>query len=721
MRPHAPHRSALFGVAAACAALACRSNPMDDDPIGTNLGPALPPAPVCEKRPEELVAHGDVRVDDYYWLREREDQDVLDYLEAENAYTRERMAPTEALQEELFQELVGRLQENDETVPVKDGPFAYFTRTREGLQYPIHCRKPADGGREEILFDVNAMAKGHGFFSMGARVPSPSHGHIAYAVDRVGRRLYDIEIKNLGRGDVERGISGASGSLAWSADGTAVYYVKRDPGTLRAHQVWRHELGTAASRDTLVFDETDEEYSCYVTRSRSDRFLMIVSSQTLATEVRVLDAEAPEEGFRVLLPRERGHEYSVDHQGDRFLFRTNRGGENFHLVSAPIDAPAEWTDVIPHRFDTLLEDVDAFEDHLVTRERRGGLVRLVVHPNNPSEDSFAIQLDDPAYRVRMTGNAEYRTRAVRYAYSSMTTPNSVLEFDLDTKEVRRLKQDAVGGGFDRGDYVSERIFAAAPDGASVPISLVRRRSSEGSAGPLLLYGYGSYGSSMDASFSPRVLSLLDRGFTYAIAHVRGGQELGRSWYEQGKLHKKMNTFTDFIACGEHLVANGYTTADQMFAMGGSAGGLLVGAVANLRPDLFQGIVAAVPFVDVVTTMLDDTIPLTTFEYDEWGNPNVEADYRYMLSYSPYDQVAAQRYPHMLVTTGLHDSQVQYFEPAKWVAKLRAIAEPGGLLLFECSMEAGHGGVSGRYATLRKTARTYAFLLGLLEDGQAPIL
>ena len=698
-------------------AAACRSTTMDDPSSGA-ARPAAPP--VCEKRPHRLEAHGDVRVDDYFWLNQREDPEVLAHLEAENAFTEARMAPTEALQEEMFEELVSRIQESDVTVPVKSGPYEYYTRTEEGLQYPIHCRRPAGGGAEQVLFDLNEMAEGSGFFSMGARVPSPDHGSIAYAVDRVGRRLYDLEVKNTDRGDAERPIEGTSGSIAWEADGSAIYYVKRDPETLRAYQVWRHVIETSQELDTLVFEEEDEEYSCYVTRSRSRRFLMIVSRQTLATEVRVLDAEDPGAGWRVIAPRERGHEYSVAHLEDRFLIRTNRGAENFRLVSAPVESPGDWTEVIPHRVDTLLEDVDAFRSHIVTRERRGGLVELIVRPLDGGE-SFSIEFDDPAYRVGLTGNAEYEARSLRYSYSSLTTPASILELDLDTGETERLKEARVGGGFDRDDYVSERLFARAADGTSVPISLVKRRDSVGTPGPLLLYGYGSYGSSQDARFSSRTLSLLDRGFTYAIAHVRGGQELGRFWYEQGKLRRKINTFTDFITCGEHLVAEGYTTREQLFAMGGSAGGLLMGAVANMRPDLFRGIVAAVPFVDVVTTMLDDSIPLTTFEYDEWGNPGVEGDYRYMLSYSPYDQVRPQRYPHMLVTTGLHDSQVQYFEPAKWVAKLRAVAAPGGLLLLDCEMEAGHGGVSGRYASLRKSAQTYAFLLGLLEGSAASIL
>lgn len=695
-------------------AAACQTTASDSSTTDSNA----PSPPVCDIRPKELEAHGDVRIDNYYWLNDPANPDVLAYLEAENDYKTAIMAPTQGLQEELFSEFRARLQETDETVPVVRGPYAYFSRTLEGKPYPVHCRRPssAPSAPAEVLFDVNALSQGHGYYSIGTREPSPDHTYIAYAVDTRGRRIYDIEIKNLSRGDIERGIRGTSGNLVWAQDGRTIFYVKRDPVTLRAHQVWKHRLGTSQPLDELVYEETDEEFSCYVTKSRSEKYLFIVSDQTLTSEVRALDASKPDGEWDVVIPRERGHEYSVDHAGDLFFIRTNRDAENFRLVTAPTSNPSDWSERIAHRLDTLIEDVDLFQTHFVTRERRGGLVHLIVRPIDGAGgiQPFEVQFDDPAYEARLTGNATFDTTKVRYSYSSLTTPDAVLELDLENGRTERLKDTVVGGGFDRTAYVSERIFAEADDGTSVPISLVRRRDAT-KPGPLLLYGYGSYGSSIDASFTPNVVSLLDRGFTYAIAHVRGGQVLGRMWYERGKLQKKMNTFTDFIACGEHLVRAGYTTTDQMFAMGGSAGGLLMGAVINMRPELFHGVMAAVPFVDVVTTMLDDTIPLTTFEYDEWGNPNREADYRYMLSYSPYDQVSAQEYPHLLVTTGLHDSQVQYFEPAKWVAKLRAMKTGKRTLLFECEMKAGHGGVSGRYDRLRKTAQTYAFFLSLLDD------
>lgn len=675
-------------------------------------------APVCKPLPKELVAHGDVRIDNYYWLNDRDDPAVISYLEEENAFTQSVLEPTKDLQADLVKEFRARMQETDTTVPVKDGPFEYFTRTVEGKAYPIHCRRRAGrpDGKVEVLFDVNAMSEGHGYYSLGSRATSPDHRSIAYAIDTTGRRIYDIEIRNLERGDIERGIKGTSGNVVWAEDGKTLFYARRDPKTLRSFQIWAHTYETSPGMDRLVFEEADPEYSCYVTKTRSKRFITIVSSQTLSTEVRVIDAMTPNAAPRIVLPRERAHEYSVDHAGDQFFILTNKNAENFRLVTAPVENPGQWTQMLPHRLDTLLEDIDVFDGHLVARERRGGLIHLVVHPLGTASDlePFEIDFDDPTYRAGLSGNLEFETAKIRYSYSSLTTPPSTLEYDLATGETERLKEQHVGGGFNRDDYVSKRVFAEAPDGASIPISIVMRRDRAESPGPLLLYGYGSYGSTIDASFNSNVVSLLDRGFAYAIAHVRGGQALGRAWYEHGKLKHKKNTFTDFIASAEALVADGTTSSDQLFAMGGSAGGLLIGAVANMRPDLFEGLVAAVPFVDVVTTMLDDTIPLTTFEYDEWGNPNVKADYDYMLSYSPYDQVAAQAYPHMLVTTGLHDSQVQYFEPAKWVAKLRALKSDQNLLLFDCEMKAGHGGVSGRYGRLDKTAQTYAFMLSLLD-------
>ncbi|MEM6675696.1 MAG: S9 family peptidase [Planctomycetota bacterium] len=698
---------------------ACESTPEDSTPrpapepsIGISVAP-----PVADVRPLELEAHGEVRVDDYYWLRERDDPDVIAYLEAENEYTEAVLRSTASLQETLFDEFLSRVQEDDETVPVPDGPFEYFTRTFTGKAYPVHCRRTigAPAGDVTVLFDENAMAAGKGYFDLGARVPSPDHSYIAYSIDDVGRRLYDIEIRHIERGDVERGISGTTGRAVWAEDGRTLFYVKRDSETLRAYQVWRHRLETPASRDELVYEEMDDEFSCYVTKTRSSRFLTIVSSQTITSEVRILEADDPFGEWRVVLPREVGHEYDVDHAGDHLYIRTNRDAENFKLVAAPIDEPEEWTVVLPHRFDALLSSVDMFETHLVSRERVGGLVHLVVHPLL-GQDTFQpidIPFADPTYSVGLTGNRDFATSKVRYGYSSLTTPSSTYEYDLSNGETTLRKREPTGT-FDPAGYTAERIFAEAADGSQVPISLVYRGAERpASPGPLLLYGYGSYGSSIDARFNSRAVSLLDRGFTYAIAHIRGGSELGRAWYEDGKLRNKKNTFTDFVACAEHLVEEGFTTPDMLFAQGGSAGGLLIGAVANMRPDLFHGLVAQVPFVDVVTTMLDPTIPLTTFEYDEWGNPNDESDYRYMLSYSPYDQVEAKEYPHLLVTTGLHDSQVQYWEPAKWVAKLRANKTGNSLLLFDCEMEAGHGGVSGRYDRLRESAQVYAFILSLV--------
>ena len=673
-------------------------------------GPAPPRA---EVRPHQLEAHGHVRVDDYYWLRDRESADVLAYLEAENAYTSTALAHTEALQEELYEEMVGRIEEDDASVPYRLGDFYYYTRFEAGQQYPLHCRKRGSlEADEELLLDVNAMAEGHGFFAVSGVTPSPDATKLAYGVDTRGRRIYTLEVLDLATREVEDRIPGVTGSGVWSEDGSALFYTKRDPVTLRAFQVWRHTLGTEPADDALVFEETDETYSCFVGKTRSRRFLTITSRHTLATETRVLEADQPNGEFRVVLPRERGHEYRLDHHGEHFYLRTNRDARNFRLVRAPVTAPTEWEELVPHRDDVLLQGVSLFRDHMVVNERRDGLVRMrVVALADGAEHE--ITFDEPAYSVGTRGNREFDTTTLRFGYSSLTTPSSVYDYDMDSRERVLRKRDVVHGGFDPANYETERLYATARDGTAIPISLVYRAPLErDGARPLLLYGYGSYGASMDARFSADRLSLLDRGFAYAIAHIRGGQELGRAWYEDGKLLNKRNTFTDFIACAEHLVTEGYTTPERLFAQGGSAGGLLVGAVANMRPDLFQGIVAAVPFVDVVTTMLDASIPLTTFEYDEWGDPNDPTYYEYMLSYSPYDQVRAQDYPHMLVTTGLHDSQVQYWEPAKWVAKLRATKTDANALLLKTEMEAGHGGVSGRYRRYRDLALVYAFLLDL---------
>lgn len=680
---------------------------------GCNRGPE---PPVAEKRPVELTMHGDVRVDEYYWLRERENPEVIAYLEAENAYTQAIMRHTEALQERIYEEIRRRIKEDDSSAPVRRDDFWYYTRYVVGGQYPLWCRKPGSlDAAETVLFDGNAMAEGHGYFALQMTV-SPSHGRAAYAVDTVGRRKYHLRFRDLASGnDLDEGIPDVTGNVAWANDDATVFYTRQDPETLRSYQVWKHVVGTPASKDVLVYEETDDTFSVYVQRSRSDRYLFLVSGQTLSTEVRFLAADDPNGVFQVIAPRMRGHEYDVDHLGDRFYFRTNWGGAtNFRLMSAPAGPsdPARWATVVDHRDQVYLDGFELFTDFLVTAEREAGLVRLRVAPWS-GEAAHDVSFDDPAYVARIDANPDVNSRVLRFVYTSLTTPSSTYEYDMGTRERTLLKRDEVLGDFDPADYRSERLMIEARDGVRVPVSLVYRVDSfERGNNPLLLYGYGSYGSSTDPTFQAARLSLVDRGFVYAIAHIRGGQEMGRPWYEDGKLLRKMNTFTDFIDAADALVTEGYAAPDLVFAHGGSAGGLLMGAVVNLRPDRWKGVIAAVPFVDVVTTMLDDSIPLTTGEYDEWGNPNDPTYYAYMKAYSPYDNVVAGGYPNLLVTTGLHDSQVQYWEPAKWVARLRAMKTDENVLLLKTNMSAGHGGASARFERFRETAFQYAFLLDL---------
>ncbi len=676
-------------------------------------------APVARVQPERLEAHGDVRIDNYYWLRERESEEVKNYLEAENAYVKARLGHTEALQKELYEEMISRVRQDDSSVPYRLGDYEYYTRYEEGKQYPIHCRRLMKGykpGEEEILLDLNAMAEEGGFLSVGRRAVSPDQNRIAYGVDSIGRRIYTIEVKDLASGEVVDRIPEVTSNVTWAEDGKTILYARRDLETLRTYQVWSREVGVPDSAK-LVFQEDDTEYSCFVGKTRSRRFLVIGSSQTLATEYRIVDADRPSDAFRVIAPRQRDHEYSVDHHGEYLYMVSNLNAENFRLMRAPLDASdvSQWKEMIPHRSDVLLQDVEFFRNHMVVTERKGGLVRLrVIGLNGGAE--YEIEFDEPAYSVRTQNNPEFDTEILRYGYASLTTPNSVYDHDMNTRRRLLRKRQEVFGGFDAENYQTERLHAKAEDGTLVPISLVYKKpfTPDGQR-PLLLYGYGSYGASMDARFNPNLISLLDRGFAYAIAHIRGGQEMGRRWYEDGKLLNKRNTFTDFIDCGKFLASSGYTSPDRLFCMGGSAGGLLIGAVINMAPELFHGAVAAVPFVDVVTTMLDETIPLTTFEYDEWGNPNEKTYYEYMLSYSPYDRVVAQDYPNLLVTTGFHDSQVQYWEPAKWVAKLRATKTGEGTLYFKTEMQAGHGGASGRYRRYEDQALIYSFLLDLVPD------
>ena len=680
--------------------------------------PQGPVAPVAEKRPYALELHGDVRVDDYYWLREKKNPEVLAYLEAENAFTDAVLADTGDLQSELFEELKNRIQPDDASVPALFNGYYYYDRYVEGGEYPLHCRKKGNvDAPEEVMLDVNHIAEGHDFCSVRGVAVSSDSKLLAWAVDTVGRRKYTIHVNNLENGKaLSDEISDVTGSLVWANDNRTLFYTKQDPETLRSYQVWRHVLGTDPIDDVLIYEEADPTFSVSAWKTRSTKYILIESDQTLASEIHFIDADNPEGKLRVVAPRERGVEYSVAHVGERFLIRTNLDAKNFRLVEAPVAHPGRdhWKELIPGREDVYFQGFEEFEDFMVVTERRGGLRHLRIIPWSGGEE-FEIEFDEPAYVTWVDENHEMKTGVLRYGYSSLNTPETIFEMDLATKERKLLKQEPVLGGFVSENYTVERLMAPAQDGVMVPISLVYKNGiPRNGTSPLLLYAYGSYGSISEAWFKPAVVSLLDRGFVYAVAHVRGGQEMGRWWYEAGKLLKKKNTFTDFIDCGQFLVDEGLTAPDRLFAKGGSAGGLLMGAVSNMAPDLFAGIIANVPWVDVVTTMLDDTIPLTTSEYDEWGNPNDPEYYDYMLSYSPYDNVEAKAYPALLVTTALEDSQVQYFEPAKWVAKLRAMKTNDDALLFKCEMAAaGHGGVSGRFKRYHETALEYAFMLEVL--------
>jgi oligopeptidase B len=690
--------------------LAGRPGACQDSPRG--LKP--PRADVFPKRFDQF---GHVRVDNYYWMRERTDPKVVAYLEAENAYTDAFMAHTNNLQKALFDEIVGRIKQADTTAPVFDNGYYYYSRFTEGQQYPALVRKRGSlEAVEEVLLDQNAMAGGQSYFSLGSWRVSPDNRLLAFAIDTGGRLFYTIRVKDLSDGKMLGDtIVDVTGNLAWANDNRTLFYTKQDPKTLRAYRIHRHVLGEKPGEDPLVFEEADETFSCAISRTRSDRFLMIASHQTLSTEYRFLEADKPTGTFAVLEARRPNLEYSADHLGDDFYIRTNLDAKNFRLMKAPVRSPGteHWRDVVPHRNDVFLERFELFRDYLVVEERRDGLMRLRIRPWS-GEHEHQVDFDEPAYTARIGPNPELNTDNLRFIYTSLTTPMSSYDYDMAKRSKTLVKRDPVLGGFDPANYVTERLHATAPDGIKVPISIVYKKGlpRDGSR-PLLLSGYGSYGASRDPSFDSERLSLLDRGFAFAIAHIRGGQEHGRGWYEDGKLLKKKNTFIDFIACADYLIREGYTRADRLFAQGGSAGGLLMGAIINMRPDLFKGVVAAVPFVDVVTTMLDPSIPLTTSEYDEWGNPADRTYFEYMLSYSPYDNVEAKAYPNLLVTTSLQDSQVQYWEPAKWVAKLRASKTDTNQLLLRTYMHGSHGGVSGRYKRYEQTAFVYAFILDLM--------
>jgi oligopeptidase B len=679
--------------------------------------------PVAKVVPHPLVIHGETRIDDYFWLKERDNPEVRAYLDAENAYYQARMGGLAGFEDRLFEEIVGRIKKNDDTVPVKSRDYYYYVRFEGEREYSLLCRRKGSlDAPEELILDANLLAEGHEYFDLGGTAVSSGQNILAYSIDTVGRRFYDIHFKDLATGVVlpDR-IEKVTGDLEWAEDGMTLFYTRQDPETLRAYQIFRHRLGTDPASDVLVYEEKDETFSVWVSKSKSRAFLFLGSSQTLSTEVRLVPAARPETAPRIVQAREREHEYWVDHLGDSFFIVTNDQAKNFRLMKCSETATGKesWVEVVPARPDVLLEGIELFRDYLVLVERRQGLLRLRVRELATGAE-HDLDFGEPAYVAWPMDNREPELGTLRYFYSSLTTPHSVIDYDLRAHTKTLRKQDEIVGGYDATQYATERLSAPARDGTGVPISLVYKKplARDGSR-PLLLDGYGAYGYSNDPYFSSARLSLLDRGVVFAIAHVRGGQELGRPWYEAGRQMAKKNTFNDFIDCAEHLGSNGYGDPKRLYAWGGSAGGLLMGAVTNLRPDLFHGVVAEVPFVDLLTTMLDDSIPLTTAEYDEWGNPNDPAFYAYMRAYSPYDNVAARAYPNLLVTTSLEDSQVQYWEPAKWVAKLRANKTDDNLLLLKTNMAAGHGGRSGRFQAQRDIATVYAFVLHLAGLAPAP--
>jgi oligopeptidase B len=676
-----------------------------------------PQPPVAEKIKKEFQEFGKIRVDNYYWLKERENPKVIDYLKAENEYLQAVLKPTEALQGKLYQEIVGRIKQTDMSVPYRDNGYYYYTRFEEGKEYPVYCRKKGSlDASEEVMLNGNEMAEGQPFFSLLGLEVSPDNTLLAYAMDTVSRRLYVQRFKNLASGAVLADeIPNTLGMAAWASDNKTVFYVLKDTTTLRPYRVMRHLLGTPPAQDQEVFVESDETFNTAVFKSKSKKYLIIASDSTLSTEYRILAADRPDGQFKVVQRRQRDLEYHVEHFRDKLYIRTNYQAKNFRLMEAPLDKTAKenWVELIPHRDDVLLEGFEIFSDTLVVEERKSGLTQIrTIGWQDKAEHS--LDFGEATYAASISVNPEFDTDWLRYNYSSLTTPNSTYDYNLKTREKKLLKQQEVLGGFSPGNYQAERLYATASDGVKIPISLVYRKGLEKNGNnPLLEYGYGSYGANEDPYFDSSILSLLDRGFIYALVHIRGGSEMGRAWYEDGKLLKKKNTFTDFIACAEFLIAQKFARPEKLFAAGASAGGLLMGAVVNMRPDLYKGVIAGVPYVDVITTMLDPSIPLTAQEYDEWGNPNTKEYYDYMLSYSPYDNVEAKAYPAMLVTTGLHDSQVQFWEPAKWVAKLRSLRTDKNRLLLHTNMDAGHGGQSGRFRRYRETALEFAFMLDLV--------
>jgi len=676
------------------------------------------PAPIAKIIPTTLEKHGDVRIDNYFWLNDRENPEVIDYLNKENEYYNTLTADSKQFQKELFDEMKARIKEDDVSVPYLYNGYYYITRFEKGNDYPIYSRKKGSlDAKEEIMFNCNEMAKGQKYFQLSGLSISMDNQFATFALDTVGRRIYTLQVKSLVTGEIlSDKILSTSGNSTWANDNKTIFYTKQDPKTLRSDKVYKHKLGTDDSKDELVYFEEDDTFNVSVSKEKSKKYIVIESSSTLTTESRILPADSPDSEFKIFQKRIRGIEYSISHYGDNFYILTNKDKAiNFKLMktSETKTSKENWTDLIPHRKDVLIEDIEIFKEYLVISERSNGLNKIKIKPWSGGEEYY-LPFDSETYTAYTSTNVDFDTEILRYGYQSLATPSSVIDFNMKTKtkEIKK-EQQVLGGKFDKNNYVEERIWATATDGTKVPISMVYRKEiKKDGTNPLLLYAYGSYGISMDPYFSSTRLSLLDRGFIFAIAHIRGGEDLGRQWYEDGKLLKKKNTFTDFIDCSKYVIEQNYTSPKHLYAEGGSAGGLLMGAIVNMAPELYNGVIAQVPFVDVMTTMLDDSIPLTTGEYDEWGNPNVKKYYDYMKSYSPYDNVKPQAYPNMYVSTGLHDSQVQYWEPAKWVAKLRMLKTNDNLLFLITNMDAGHGGASGRFEALKELAKEFSFLLDL---------
>jgi oligopeptidase B len=671
--------------------------------------------PVAKKVAKELSMHGDTRVDNYFWMNQREDEEVIDYLKAENTHTEKAMEPLKGFRESLFEEMKGRIKETDMSVPYKKDGWFYYVRQEEGKEYPIYCRKEGSlEAAEDIIMDVNPMAEGHDYYSASGLSLSPNKMVLAYGEDKVSRRIYTIKFKDMVTGEtLPFTIENTTGGSVWASDSKTIFFTKKDE-TLRAFQVWKYELGKETSTAELVYEENDETFNCFVYKSKSDKYIFIGSGSTLSSEYRFISAENPNGEFKIIHEREDDFEYGIGHIGDKFYVHTNWNAKNFRLMETLVEKPGKenWKEVIPAREGILLEDIEMFDDYLILEERIAGIVNLRVMNQKDNSEHY-VDFGEDAYSAYASSNYEFESDIMRISYSSMSTPGSVYDYHMKTKEFTLLKEQEVIGDFDKMNYRSERMMIPARDGVKVPMSVVYHKDTkkDGTA-PLLLYAYGSYGHSIDPYFSTTRLSLLDRGFIYVIAHIRGSETLGRGWYEDGKMLNKINTFNDFIDCGKWLVNNNYAAPDNLFAMGGSAGGLLMGAIINMEPSMWKGVVAQVPFVDVVTTMLDESIPLTTGEFDEWGNPKEKQYYDYIKSYSPYDNVEAKDYPNMLVTTGLHDSQVQYWEPAKWVAKLRELKTNDNLLLLQTEMEFGHSGASGRFESLKEVAQEFAFIIDL---------